>query len=132
MTTGILEVRGLCSGYGPVKVLQDVDISVPQGTITAVLGANGAGKTTLLRVLAGVREPDGGRLLRGSTVRAAFLSQELKELPAGSFYTEPANVPHFVQTRGAVVIQVSGTGPSARRIKNQPPTSAMTIEGRPP
>ena len=38
----------------------------------------------------------------------------LKELPAGSFYTEPANLPHFVQTRGPVVIQVSGTGPSAR------------------
>jgi quercetin dioxygenase-like cupin family protein len=38
----------------------------------------------------------------------------LKELPAGSFYTEPANLPHFVQTKGAVVIQVSGTGPSAR------------------
>lgn len=54
MTTGILEVRGLCSGYGPVKVLQDVDISVPQGTITAVLGANGAGKTTLLSTVMGV------------------------------------------------------------------------------
>ena len=38
----------------------------------------------------------------------------LKELPAGSFYTEPANLPHFLQTRGEVLIQVSGTGPSAR------------------
>jgi hypothetical protein len=38
----------------------------------------------------------------------------LKELPAGSFYTEPANLPHFVQTKGAVLIQVSGMGPSAR------------------
>jgi quercetin dioxygenase-like cupin family protein len=46
----------------------------------------------------------------GKTSDAALL----KELPAGSFYTEPANLPHFVQTKGAVVIQVSGTGPSAR------------------
>jgi len=38
----------------------------------------------------------------------------LKALPAGSFYTEPANVPHFVEVRDAVVIQVSGMGPSGR------------------
>jgi hypothetical protein len=42
----------------------------------------------------------------------------LKELPAGSFYTEPANLPHFVQTKGAVLIQVSGTGPSSRVFVN--------------
>lgn len=39
----------------------------------------------------------------------------LKALPAGSFYTEPANLPHFVETRGEVLIQVSGTGPSGRK-----------------
>jgi quercetin dioxygenase-like cupin family protein len=39
----------------------------------------------------------------------------LKALPAGSFYTEPANVAHFVEVREPVVIQVSGTGPSGRK-----------------
>ena len=38
----------------------------------------------------------------------------LKALPAGSFYTEPANVAHFVEVHDAVVIQVSGVGPSGR------------------
>lgn len=38
----------------------------------------------------------------------------LKRLPAGSFYTEPANVPHYVETEGEVVVQVSGVGPSKR------------------
>jgi uncharacterized RmlC-like cupin family protein len=42
----------------------------------------------------------------------------LKALPAGSFYTEPANVPHFVEVRVPVVIQVSGTGPSGRKFVN--------------
>lgn len=41
-------------------------------------------------------------------------SSLLKALPAGSFYTEPANLPHFVEVRDAVVIQVSGIGPSGR------------------
>jgi ChrR Cupin-like domain len=39
----------------------------------------------------------------------------LKALPAGSFYTEPANVAHFVEVREPVEIQVRGTGPSARQ-----------------
>ncbi|MET7425635.1 ABC-F family ATP-binding cassette domain-containing protein [Dactylosporangium sp. NPDC005555] len=68
---------------GARTLLSDVDWLVGPGDRIAILGANGAGKTTLLRVLAGVRDPDGGRLLRGSTVRAAFLSQELRELPSG-------------------------------------------------
>jgi hypothetical protein len=42
----------------------------------------------------------------------------LKALPAGSFYTEPANVAHFVEVREPVMIQVSGTGPSGRKFVN--------------
>lgn len=51
---------------------------------------------------------------------SAFDAKALKELPAGSFYTEPANLPHFVQTRGNTLIQVSGMGPSARRFVEAP------------
>jgi quercetin dioxygenase-like cupin family protein len=46
---------------------------------------------------------------------AKFDETALKALPAGSFYTEPANVAHFVEVREPVVIQVSGTGPSGRQ-----------------
>jgi hypothetical protein len=46
---------------------------------------------------------------------AKFNERALKALPAGSFYTEPANVAHFVEVREPVVIQVSGMGPSGRR-----------------
>jgi ABC-type multidrug transport system ATPase subunit len=46
-----------------------------------VVGANGAGKTTLLRLLAGRLDPVAGRLLTGSTVRSAYLPQELVDLP---------------------------------------------------
>ena len=44
-----------------------------------------------------------------------FDAGKLKILPAGSFYTEPANVPHFIQVQDDVVLQVSGTGPSGRK-----------------
>ena len=47
-----------------------------------------------------------------------FDAAALKELPAGSFYTEPANVAHFVEVREPVMIQVRGTGPSGRTFIN--------------
>jgi anti-sigma factor ChrR (cupin superfamily) len=47
-----------------------------------------------------------------------FDAAALKALPEGSFYTEPANVPHFVEVREPVVIQVTGTGPSGRKFVN--------------
>jgi ABC transport system ATP-binding/permease protein len=66
---------------GPKPIFQNLTWQVGPGDRIAILGANGAGKTTLLRLLAGLTRPDGGRLVTGSTVRAAFLSQELRELP---------------------------------------------------
>jgi branched-chain amino acid transport system ATP-binding protein len=59
----ILEVSGLCAGYGASDVLHDVSFSVEQGGITTILGANGAGKTTVLRALCGML-----RSVRGNIV----------------------------------------------------------------
>jgi hypothetical protein len=47
-----------------------------------------------------------------------FDPANLKILPTGSFYTEPANVPHYIEIRDDVVLQVSGTGPSGRKYVN--------------
>jgi branched-chain amino acid transport system ATP-binding protein len=48
-----LEVKSLKSGYGKVQILHGVDITIPAGEITTVLGANGAGKSTLMNTIAG-------------------------------------------------------------------------------
>ena len=45
----------------------------------------------------------------------SFDNTKLKLLPAGSFYTEPANVPHYIEIEEDAVLQVSGTGPSGRK-----------------
>ncbi|MGH7758708.1 MAG: ABC transporter ATP-binding protein, partial [Candidatus Dormibacteria bacterium] len=65
----MLEVSNLSVGYGPVLALDRVSISVPEGSITAVLGANGAGKTTLVRTISGlVRRRSGSIQLAGSEI----------------------------------------------------------------
>jgi ATP-binding cassette subfamily F protein uup len=66
---------------GTKTIADGLTWQVGPGDRIAILGANGTGKTTLLRLLAGDRPADGGRLVTGSTVRAAYLSQELGELP---------------------------------------------------
>jgi ATPase subunit of ABC transporter with duplicated ATPase domains len=62
-------------------LLDKVDWLVGPGDRIGIVGANGAGKSTLLRLLADTLAPDEGRVNIGTTVRPAFLSQELAELP---------------------------------------------------
>ncbi|MEV5850553.1 ABC transporter ATP-binding protein [Streptomyces sp. NPDC051985] len=62
-----LELRNIDAGYGRGKVLHDVSLEVPGGSVVALLGANGAGKTTLLRVATGLLQPSGGQVLLDGT-----------------------------------------------------------------
>ncbi|MCM3884444.1 ABC transporter ATP-binding protein [Frankia sp. R82] len=52
--TAELELSGARAGYGTVEVLHGIDLALPAGKVTALLGTNGAGKSTTLRVLAGL------------------------------------------------------------------------------
>jgi branched-chain amino acid transport system ATP-binding protein len=61
----VLEVDELVAAYGPVRAVDGVSLKVPQGSITAVLGANGAGKTSLLRAVSGIVRPRAGRVRFG-------------------------------------------------------------------
>ncbi|HEY0357201.1 MAG TPA: ATP-binding cassette domain-containing protein, partial [Mycobacteriales bacterium] len=53
-----LTIRGVTKSFGPVPVLDGVDLDVPAESLTAVLGPSGCGKTTLLRLIAGFDSPD--------------------------------------------------------------------------
>jgi branched-chain amino acid transport system ATP-binding protein len=60
-----LEVKDLVTAYGAITALNGVSLTVPAGSITAVLGANGAGKSSLLRSLSGLVRPRSGSVLLG-------------------------------------------------------------------
>ncbi len=56
----MLEIKGLSAGYGKIKVLHEVSLSIREGEIVSVIGANGAGKTTLLKTICGLVRASAG------------------------------------------------------------------------
>jgi ABC-2 type transport system ATP-binding protein len=60
-----IEARGLEKSYGAVRVLDGVDITVPRGSVFALLGPNGSGKTTTVRILATLTGLDAGQAAVG-------------------------------------------------------------------
>jgi ABC-type branched-subunit amino acid transport system ATPase component len=62
MTEPALAVTGLQAGYGPVRVLHGMDLSLLPGTIGAILGPNGAGKSTTCKTLAGFLPASAGSI----------------------------------------------------------------------
>ena len=59
----LLEVRRITRRFPGVLALRDVDLTLYQGEVLAVIGENGAGKSTLMKILAGVLQPDSGDIL---------------------------------------------------------------------
>ena len=58
-----LRLDGLRKSFGPVPVLQGVDLSLDDGEMLVIVGASGCGKSTLLRLVAGLETPTAGRIL---------------------------------------------------------------------
>ena len=68
MSDALLELRDVSGGYGPVKVLHDIDLVVEPGHVAVVLGANGAGKTTTLRAISGLISVHGEIRFDGASI----------------------------------------------------------------
>ncbi len=59
----LLSLRGVSKSFGAVRALEDVDLDVPAGQVTALAGDNGAGKSVLIKTISGTHTPDRGEIL---------------------------------------------------------------------
>jgi sulfate transport system ATP-binding protein len=68
-----IEIRKITKRFGDFVALDDINLDIPDGELTALLGPSGGGKSTLLRVIAGLEQPDDGVV--------AFSGQDATQLP---------------------------------------------------
>lgn len=78
-----IELEGLVKNFGPVRALDGVDLTVPQGAITVLLGPSGAGKTVTIRHILGLIQPSAGAVVVEGKDLAELTEAELYELRRG-------------------------------------------------
>jgi energy-coupling factor transporter ATP-binding protein EcfA2 len=76
----LVSANAVAVDIGGRRVLGDVDVTVREGEVVALLGRNGAGKTTLLRALTKLRPVSGGEVVHHRGVRAAYVPQDPNSL----------------------------------------------------
>jgi len=86
----LLELRGLEKHFGAVHALRGVDLDVPAGAVTALVGDNGAGKSVLIRTVSGIHTPDGGELLWDGVPQRIRTPREAADLGIETVYQDLA------------------------------------------
>ncbi|GAB6903284.1 ABC transporter ATP-binding protein [Kineosporia succinea] len=101
----MIEFSGVSKRFGPLTVLDGLDLTVAEGEFVAVIGRSGTGKSTLLRIVAGLERPDGGRVEAPSEVAVAF--QEPRLMP---WLTVGANVTLGLREKGRAADALAEVG----------------------
>src|SRR3989454_9271545 len=89
-TQPILQVKDLYKHFGGLVAVDHVSLEVRAGEVVGLLGDNGAGKSTLIKMIAGVYEPDGGRLLLNGRDASFSSPQEARDAGIETIYQDLA------------------------------------------
>jgi rhamnose transport system ATP-binding protein len=89
----VIELRGITKRFGPVAVLNAVDLSLRSGQVHSLAGENGAGKSTLVKILAGIYQPDGGRILKDGVDTTILGAADARHQGIAVIHQHPAVFP---------------------------------------
>ena len=114
----VLEMRGICKYFPGVKALQNVDFTLREGEIHALMGENGAGKSTLIKVLTGVYEKDGGEIhIKGHEGAVSIRSpQEAQNAGISTVYQEITLCPNLTVAENMYIGRTKGSLTSWRKM----------------
>jgi branched-chain amino acid transport system ATP-binding protein len=103
----LLEVTGLCAGYGKIEILHGIDVALEAGTLCAIVGANGAGKTTLLLAISAIIKKRAGSVrFNGEDVTKlaphTLVHRGLLQVPEGRRMLAHMSVEENLQVAAAV------------------------------
>jgi ABC-type sugar transport system ATPase subunit len=86
----LLSLRGVAKRFGPVTALDDIDLDIPAGQVTALVGDNGAGKSTLIKTISGIWQPDSGELFWNGEPVHVRTPRDAAELGIATVYQDLA------------------------------------------
>jgi ABC-type sugar transport system ATPase subunit len=86
----LLRLRGIGKSFGPVQALTGIDLDIPAGKVTALVGDNGAGKSTLIKCIAGIWQPSGGQLIWNGRPVVLHTPKEATDLGIATVYQDLA------------------------------------------
>ncbi|MFZ5637459.1 MAG: energy-dependent translational throttle protein EttA [Pseudomonadota bacterium] len=76
----VIEFKGVSKSFGDRLLIDNLNMLVPPGAIVGIIGPNGAGKSTLFKMLMGIEKPDKGEIVKGPTVKLAYVDQSRDKL----------------------------------------------------
>ena len=106
----VLQMHGICKYFPGVKALQNVDFTLREGEIHALMGENGAGKSTLIKVLTGVYEKDGGEIyIKGQGGSVSIRSpQDAQNAGISTVYQEITLCPNLTVAENMYIGRTKG------------------------
>ena len=106
----VLEMRGICKYFPGVRALQDVDFTLREGEIHALMGEHGAGKSTLIKVLTGVYPKDGGEVRIKGIEGAAVIRtpQDAQNAGISTVYQEITLCPNLTVAENMYIGRTKG------------------------
>lgn len=105
----LLQMRDISMHFGATKALEDVDFACRSHEIHAVLGENGAGKSTLMKLIAGVLQPTGGRIILDDTDVRLATPRTAQDLGLVCMFQELSLVPDLT-VRENLLLGAPGSG----------------------
>ncbi|MCR4779863.1 MAG: sugar ABC transporter ATP-binding protein [Ruminiclostridium sp.] len=117
----LLEMRGIYKSFPGVKALQNVDFTLREGEIHALMGENGAGKSTLIKVLTGVHVKDEGEIfIKGHDGAVQIRSpQEAQRVGISTVYQEITLCPNLSVAENIFIGRGSGAGVNWREMNKK-------------
>ena len=100
---GLLEVRGVNKRFGGLQALDDVNLSVEEGTIHAIIGPNGAGKSTLLNCFVGKLMPDTGTVSFGGQSLLGLKPHEINQTGVSRVFQTPEIFPDLTVLENVIM-----------------------------
>lgn len=123
MSAGFLEARGLRVEAGGRQVLGPVDLALPRGAVTAIIGPNGCGKSTLLRALAGLSRPAAGETrIDGAPARTLPARERARQV---ALLPQAPGAPEGLSVRGLVA---RGRTPHLRAFRPMAPADHAAVD----